>query len=223
VSLSSITSAIWRWGPFLTYAVLISWLSGEPSLKPPFNIWDKLAHATEFGVLAALLWRAIGGSLLASATIPRVAAYLGCCVAYAALDEFHQSFVPGRDASVLDAAADVSGASLVLLGLWGVSRFRGARRGAAASSRGFAGPSLQLLSKPGCHLCDEAEAVLLKVRAEIPFDYEKVDVSADEELSRLYGLELPVVLMGGRKIFKYRVDPDQLRRRLARASSEVAT
>jgi VanZ family protein len=217
----SILSTLWRWGPFLVYAGLISYLSSEPSLKPPFNIWDKLAHAVEFGILAALLWRAIGGSFLASATPRRAALYLAACALYAGLDEYHQSFVPGRDSSLLDVLADVTGASIIVAGLSAISWWRTRPRppGAAPPAKMRA---LTLLSKPGCHLCDEAEAVILEVRSEIPFAYERVDVSGDAELSSRYGLELPVVLMGGRKIFKHRVDPEKLRRRLLYGSREVA-
>jgi len=202
----------------VAYAGLIFYLSSEPSLKPPFNIWDKLAHAIEFGILAALLWRAIGGSFLAAATPVRAALYLAVCGGYAALDEYHQSFVPGRDSSLLDVLADLTGSSMIVFGLWAISWWRGRGRPQAP----LLTRTLTLLSKPGCHLCDEAEAVILGVRSEIPFIYEKVDVSGNAELSSRYGLELPVVLMGGRKIFKHRVDPGKLRRRLLGDSRGVS-
>ena len=218
---STRASALWRWGPAVAYALLIFYASSKPGLNPPFNIWDKLAHAIEFGILAALVWRAIGGSFFAAASLPRAAAYLLCCAVYGVLDEIHQAFVPGREASFLDAAADFTGACAVVLALLAVSSLRGMRSGRMGTPAD-ASPSLTLLSKPGCHLCDEAEAIILKLRAEIPFEYKRVDVSSNADLSSMYGLELPVVLMGGRKIFKYRVDVDELRRRLLRAQGEVA-
>jgi len=199
---------------------MISYASSQPGLTVPFNIWDKAAHATEYGVLAALIWRAIGGSFLAAATPARAAAYLGACGLYGVLDEFHQSFVPGRDASALDVTADVVGAAVVLAALWIVSSLRRTRRG-AGSPGPRTQPEIFLLSRPGCGLCDEAERVILDVRAELPFEYRKVDVSTDRGLERMYGNELPVVLMSGRKIFKFRVDAGKLKRRLLRASSEV--
>lgn len=202
------------------YAALISYASSQPGLTVPFNIWDKAAHATEYGVLAALIWRAIGGSFFAAATPWRAAGYLGACGLYGVLDEFHQSFVPGRDASALDVTADVVGAAAVLAALWIVSSVRRVRRDRRTSPP-QAQPEICLLSRPGCGLCDEAERVILDVRAEIPFGYRKVDVRTDPELERIYGDELPVVLMSGRKIFKFRVDAGHLRRRLLRASSEV--
>jgi VanZ family protein len=218
--LSAIGKAVWRWGPVLAYAGMISLLSSQSDLKPPFNIWDKFAHATEFGVLAALVWRAIEGSLLKPSTLGRSALYLAGCALYAGIDEIHQAFVPGRDSSLLDVTADVTGAWIILTALWLLSSWR-ARRSAGPHPAG-PGPALTLLSKPDCRLCVEAEEIILKVRTEIPFAYEKVDVSGDADLSSRYGLELPVVLMDGRKIFKFRVDPEQLKRRLLNSRNEVA-
>ena len=55
------------------------------------------------------------------------------------------------------------------------------------------------------------------MRAERPFDLTIVDVDTDHELVRLYGEEVPVVLIDGRKSFKLRVDPAALRAALGRA------
>jgi VanZ family protein len=212
---SRAAALVWRWAPALAYAGLISYLSAQPGLKPPMQISDKLAHATEFGLLAALLWRAATGSFLTRATWRSACAAGIACAAYAALDEFHQSFVPGRDSSALDALADVGGAVAALLILWAVSSQWSARARAAA-------PALTLLSKKDCHLCDEAEKVLLLVQSEIPFTYKKVDIASDETLSSRYALDVPVVLMEGRKVFKHTIDPESLRRRLLRAIGGTA-
>ena len=53
------------------------------------------------------------------------------------------------------------------------------------------------------------------VRAEIPFDLEKVDITGDEELERRYRERIPVVIVDGEEAFTFFVHPDGLRRRLA--------
>ncbi|MFC2099416.1 VanZ family protein [Candidatus Bipolaricaulota bacterium] len=67
---------------------------------------DKLFHAAEFAVFALLAWKAFRR---------RLAPALLATLLFAALDEFHQSFVPTRDASVLDGLADAVGAVLALV------------------------------------------------------------------------------------------------------------
>jgi glutaredoxin len=66
----------------------------------------------------------------------------------------------------------------------------------------------------GCHLCESAQRVLARVRAEIPFDLEEVDISGDSELERRYRERIPVVAVDGEEAFTYFVHPDGLRRRL---------
>ncbi len=77
--------------------------------------------------------------------------------------------------------------------------------------------AVTLYTRVGCHLCDVVKDVLDQVRAERPFDLTTIDVDTDPELVRLYGEEVPVVAIDGRKAFKYRVDPAALRERLDRA------
>jgi glutaredoxin len=78
--------------------------------------------------------------------------------------------------------------------------------------------AVTLYTRVGCHLCDDAKAVLDEVRRDRPFDLAVVDVDTDPELVRLYGLEVPVITVDGRKAFKFRVDPDKLRAILDRAT-----
>lgn len=77
--------------------------------------------------------------------------------------------------------------------------------------------AVTLYTRVHCHLCDVAKDLLDEVRAERPFDLTIVDVDTDHELVRLYGEEVPVVLIDGRKSFKLRVDPAALRAALDRA------
>jgi glutaredoxin len=71
-----------------------------------------------------------------------------------------------------------------------------------------------LYTRVDCHLCDDAKAVLEDVRRERPFELTTVDVDTDPALVEAYGLEVPVILVNGRKAFKYRVDAQSLRARL---------
>ena len=76
-----------------------------------------------------------------------------------------------------------------------------------------------MMTAAGCHLCDEAHEVLEEVRAEVGFDLVQVDITGDPELEAEYREQIPVVFVAGRKAFKFRVDPDELRRRLVAATS----
>lgn len=74
--------------------------------------------------------------------------------------------------------------------------------------------TVEIYSKAGCCLCDDAKAVLDRVRADIPFDLQEIDIESDAELLRRYGEQIPVVFIGGFKAFKFRVDETELRRKL---------
>lgn len=68
----------------------------------------------------------------------------------------------------------------------------------------------------GCHLCEEAEALLRRLAPELGLDVHYVDISGDPDLEARYRPEIPVVFVDGRKAYKYRVDEADLRRRLRR-------
>ncbi|MBI5517463.1 MAG: glutaredoxin family protein [Deltaproteobacteria bacterium] len=78
--------------------------------------------------------------------------------------------------------------------------------------------SVTLYTREGCHLCDDALGVLEAVRQEAPstLTVTVIDVDSDPALRELYGMEVPVIAVDGRKAFKYRVTAEALRRRLAR-------
>jgi glutaredoxin len=79
--------------------------------------------------------------------------------------------------------------------------------------RGFlAVIALTIYSRPGCHLCDDMKAVVRRTAETIPLTLEEVDISSDPELESRYGLEIPVLLVNGRKAAKFRVtEPELLR------------
>ena len=80
-------------------------------------------------------------------------------------------------------------------------------------------PTVKLLSKPDCHLCHEAKALLRELQANHSFTLCEVDISARADLLKRYGEEIPVVFINGRKAFKFRVDPKQFVRGLGRTPS----
>lgn len=72
-----------------------------------------------------------------------------------------------------------------------------------------------IYSRPGCHLCDEMKAVVRQVASSIPLTIEEIDISTNPEIEQLYGLEIPVLFVAGKKVAKYRVSEGELRRILA--------
>ena len=83
--------------------------------------------------------------------------------------------------------------------------------------------ALTLYSRPGCHLCDEMKAVVAARRARrCRSALEEIDISTDADLEARYGLEIPVLLVDGKKAAKYRIGEEELRRMLAgRAGGQV--
>jgi len=75
--------------------------------------------------------------------------------------------------------------------------------------------ALTIYSRPGCHLCDEMKSVVAAVARSVPITLEEVDISADPALEAEYGLEIPVLMVEGKKAAKYRIGEDQLRNVLA--------
>lgn len=73
---------------------------------------------------------------------------------------------------------------------------------------------LTLYSKPGCHLCDEMKYVIDSVSARVPLSLEVIDISTDGGLMERYGVEIPVLLIDGKKAAKYRLTAEELERRL---------
>lgn len=69
-----------------------------------------------------------------------------------------------------------------------------------------------LYTRPRCHLCDVARETVLSLRERIGFDFEEVDIEADEELELGYGIRIPVVEVDGEEVFEVSVDAAQLAR-----------
>ncbi|MHB8416735.1 MAG: redoxin domain-containing protein [Myxococcales bacterium] len=75
---------------------------------------------------------------------------------------------------------------------------------------------VEVYSKKDCHLCDEAKAVLARVRERIPFELIEVDIEQDAKLFEQFKWDVPVVFVDGRKAFKHRVDEKEFTARLER-------
>lgn len=72
-------------------------------------------------------------------------------------------------------------------------------------------PRVTLVGKEGCHLCDDARAVVAQVCAELGVEWTELDIAADEELHRRWWEQIPVTLVDGKQHDFWRVDPDRLR------------
>ncbi|MEF8853296.1 MAG: glutaredoxin family protein [Haloarculaceae archaeon] len=79
---------------------------------------------------------------------------------------------------------------------------------------------MTVYSREHCHLCDEALETLEEAASAVDahIEVEEVDVDADPELREEYGERVPYVFIADRPAFKYRVDPDEARRRLRSAA-----
>jgi glutaredoxin len=76
-----------------------------------------------------------------------------------------------------------------------------------------------LYTRPGCHLCEEAKALIQPLLLEYGATLREINIDEDRELTSLYGLDIPVIFIGKHKAAKHRVDPRQFRCQLEEARS----
>ena len=97
--------------PPLALMGLIFFFSAQPDLGTGLGVWDtilrKAAHMTEYGVLWWLWHRALG--------FRHPAVAVAITLAYAATDEFHQTFVEGRHGTPVDVLIDAAGVAIAIL------------------------------------------------------------------------------------------------------------
>ena len=68
-----------------------------------------------------------------------------------------------------------------------------------------------LYTRPGCHLCDEARAAILAMRAEAaPFEVREVDIDEDDALHARYLERIPVVEVDGEIVSELVLEPDRV-------------
>ena len=77
-------------------------------------------------------------------------------------------------------------------------------------------PVVTLHGRPGCHLCDDARAVLLEIRGRTPFELREIDIESDDELFKRYLERIPVISLDGEELYDFFVDAYDLERRLRR-------
>ena len=68
-----------------------------------------------------------------------------------------------------------------------------------------------LYGRPGCHLCDDARAILMRVRRDRRFGFHERDIETSEPLLRAYLERIPVVTIDGVEAFELFVDEAALR------------
>jgi glutaredoxin len=66
-------------------------------------------------------------------------------------------------------------------------------------------------SRTGCHLCEDAEAILKSLQGELSFDLEVIDIDKDPALANLYSDQVPVIHIDGNHHDFYKVDPVRFR------------
>ena len=76
---------------------------------------------------------------------------------------------------------------------------------------------LTLYTRHGCHLCEEMKTQLAPLAGEFHARIVEVNVDEDPALAAAYGYDVPVLLLGRRKVAKHRLDGTQLRRQLEAA------
>lgn len=109
------------WAPTLVWAIAIFLVSSYPTLEASQIYWKdfivkKTAHMVEYGIFAALLYRALRryGVKKENAGIYAILISL----LYGVTDEFHQSYTPGREPKVRDVVFDTIGAIASIYSIW---------------------------------------------------------------------------------------------------------
>lgn len=130
---------LWHWLPPLVWMGLIFILSAQPDLPQAPGPWldallKKAGHALSYGVLAWLYRRALSRHFGEGRTpvILRIVS-ISLAIAYGLSDEYHQTFVPGRDGNLLDVAVDGVGACGAMLLDWWLERRRALPRQESAA------------------------------------------------------------------------------------------
>jgi glutaredoxin len=82
-----------------------------------------------------------------------------------------------------------------------------------------AAPVITLLSRPGCHLCDQAREVIARVAADLGVRWEERDITQSQDDLRAYGETIPVTLINGVQHDFWHVSERRLRTALTAAGA----
>jgi hypothetical protein len=74
---------------------------------------------------------------------------------------------------------------------------------------------VRLLTKPGCHLCDDARPVLVEVLGPLGLAFDEVDITTDDALYARFWTDIPVVLVDDTVVAVHRVSAEQLQAALS--------
>lgn len=77
---------------------------------------------------------------------------------------------------------------------------------------------VRLYTRPGCHLCEEARAVMLDAGCADEFQLEEIDIDDDPALKESYGLQIPLITINGREAFRYRLSAAEFKQRIRAAN-----
>jgi len=106
------------WLPPLLLMAVIYYLSDQPGLSSGLGLVDtigrKFVHAFEYALLCGLWWRALRTRMAPGAAL---APALVVTIVYAVTDEYHQTFVAGRNGLVLDVVIDALAAAVAVLAI----------------------------------------------------------------------------------------------------------
>lgn len=125
----------WLWGPVVLYMAAIFAVSSMPEPPAPPGIDDKTQHFAAYAGLGVVTLRATSGGVITGLRAGAALAAWAIATTFGASDEFHQRFVPGQSADLLDLRADALGAAVAIGAAWLSGILLRSRRAAGASSR----------------------------------------------------------------------------------------
>lgn len=76
--------------------------------------------------------------------------------------------------------------------------------------------TVTIYSRPGCHLCEDAKAIILGAGLGDTVVIEEINIEDDPAIYDKYHYDIPVILINGIKVFKHKVDAAEFRRKLRR-------
>jgi glutaredoxin len=74
--------------------------------------------------------------------------------------------------------------------------------------------TVTVLSRPGCHLCEDAMIALRRLQGELEFALEERDITGDESLHDAYFERIPVIVVDGEELCEYFLEEARVRERL---------